>query len=352
MGINTSFINSQVQGAVEQFKLQLQSFLLVEIVTITEARGGKCTCVVNRDIDGVPITYPNVEILTPNGPYTWNLNNSVGILLVPRTSIPFISEPLETTPPAYSILGAKVIPVATFQVPTVRVGYSGTDYSIQADGVGLVFTGESCTISNGSSSVVYANDGSVTVYNGMTRIIFAVDGTVTREHVTEKDIPVWGTATAPDGTVTTTYYKDGASDRDSLEVAAARIQNIDGSSEFTIVGGDEDNPAWHILVDATGKLNLEMGENLSLAVDMETPTVDVTVKDVTVNIDGGSPVVTVAAKDVTLKLDGSGPAFNITDGSNTVDASSSGINIEDANGNKIAMGASGVDINGNFTVSS
>lgn len=351
MGINTSFIASQVQGAVEQFGQQLQTFVLVEIVTVVNVREGRCTCLSPRTIDGAEVKYTGIEIVMPNGPYTWNLNNSLGILLVPRTPVESLTEyNVDENLPPYSILGAKVIPIATFQVPTVQVGYSGEMYSIQANGVSLAFTDTSITIGHGSSMTTYNNDGSVSICNGVTRILYAPDGTVTKEHVTEEDIPIWDVVTVPDGTVTTTYYKEGADDRDSLEVAAARVNNVDGSSEFTIMGDDEDNPAWHVTVDATGKFELGMGENISLSADMETSAISLTAKDVTVSIAGDSPTVEVAAKDVKMTLDGSGPAFTITDGSNTVDASSSGMNLEDANGNKIAMGASGVDINGNFTV--
>lgn len=371
-----TIVNGAILPAASLIAEQIGSHVLIDIGTVQSVNEhGFATVSTGRTKDGELITYSNVELM-----YVGNRLGAIQvapagctcILLCPKTVMP-ASDTGEViyTMPHYSISGIKAIPLTHAAntkcnmgiTPSGGLTFSGGTFSASISTEGLqVYSNEGTTQfhidskggigqsygkglirkfigADGSiNEVRFANDGKVMYFekyelSGATTIKRVSEGPVKLSELNAYDKWAMVNTYLPDGTVTDdTNNNSGLVVRDAdgkivstLTLASTGDSVLMGKNSVKmdcLNANDEERAS--VLLDTEGNINITA---------MKTLNIDIAEGKFMLSVDDQGKLSITASQECT-----------VTDGSNTIAMSSSGVEVSDASGNKFTTSATGFEI--------
>ena len=375
--IETNTIVSGVLGTESDvISKVIGSHVLIDIGTVQSVNdAGFATITTGRTAYGEVITYSNVELLyigNKLGAIQVAPAGSTCLLLCPKTVMPSTELGSVTyTVPHYSVSGMKAIPLTHGGAtkchmgitPSGSITFTGGSVSAEISTEGMVIYanegttqlklskdgGISMSYGNGLiqkfigpdgsiNEVRFADDGKVMYYEK-----YELTGATTIKRISEGPVKMSELNSYDKWAVINTYLPDGTITDDTNNNSGFVVRDADGNIVSTITlasTGDSTMMGKNaVKLDcmntddkSQASLVLDTGGNVTITA-MKTLNIDIAEGKFTLSVDDQGKLSVTASQECT-----------ITDGSNTVSMSSSGVEITDVSGNKFTTSSTGYEI--------
>lgn len=167
----TQFCKQQQADTV--FRSMLTSFNIVDVGVITDYNGTTCTVQSTRTFPGqdIPIEYTDVEVILTPGSNS-NIFQSYCVVFFPNSAHRFTKDTASITSNAFSVSGAKALPIILPSVPKVTAGFTQTgEYNILGDGYTVAYREDSLLVRLTGGSILFSEEGITTQIGCMNHLI-------------------------------------------------------------------------------------------------------------------------------------------------------------------------------------
>lgn len=167
----TQFCKQQQADAV--FRSMLTSFNIVDVGVITEYNGTTCTVQSTRTLPGqdIPIEYTDVEVILTPGSNS-NIFQAYCVVFFPNSAHRFTDDTAPLISNAFSVTGAKALPIILPSVPKVTAGFTQTgEYNILGDGYCVAYREDSLLVRLTGGSIMFSEEGITAQIGCMNHLI-------------------------------------------------------------------------------------------------------------------------------------------------------------------------------------
>lgn len=307
MNESTQFMNDTQLAQTQSFNMDLARYSLVDIGWIEETDSeGYVTVRSGRFIAGKPVTFRHVEVLHLGTQVSGTFNsvtNSPCLILTPYSTVPNVGETkISTISAPYSSDGIKIIPLCGVTDPVVKNGFqSDGSYLLQSDLFRLLVSASNVSMNIGEHTSLSSNSSGVSILtnDNLLNIIFYSDKSSRILYFTEDGHISEMVYRAPDGVIT--KYFGSTTIPTASELADlgsytnwSRIEtiNMDGTVDI------------NINEQASQKINLSIGPNITLAIDGSQSTTSFVCGDTSIEVDSSGGLSIKTGSDTTIESGG------------------------------------------------
>lgn len=247
--ISDRILQASFRNERDQFAQTLQSFVLIDIGTITSvSKEGRAEVQTNIFVGDQQVVYQNAEVIYPGnqgGGYTSAVAGTSCLIFMPRSCMPDITSQLVQFGSAvYDKAGVKVMPIANGSTNAVKTMFSTLGaFSIYSPAYSLTFTEDTVTLqrTDGNVSITMDQEGSLYVeyLNSLgNELQYIIDKTgIHKQWVSQDKAVIWS---------------------DTL--------NADGSRSFVQSDGtnEEADPLCSITIGTNGEVTINTAQNVSV----------------------------------------------------------------------------------------
>lgn len=285
--ISDEILRANFRNERDQFAQTLQSFVLIDIGTITSvSKDGRAEVRTNIFVGDQQVVYQNAEVIYPGnqgGGYTSAVAGTSCLIFMPRSCMPDITSQLVQFGSAvYDKAGVKVMPIANGSTNAVKTMFSTLGaFSIYSPAYSLTFTEDTVTLqrTDGNVSITMDQEGSLYVeyLNSLgNELQYIIDKTgIHKQWVSQDKSVIWA---------------------DTL--------NADGSRSFVQSDGtnEEADPLCSITIGTNGAVTINTASNINVSTTGDASVdadgdVSVNANQINLNGNGKSLVTYEALKD-------------------------------------------------------
>lgn len=262
--ISDRILQAGLRNERDQFAQTLQSFVLIDIGTITSvSKEGRAEVRTNIFVGDQQVVYQNAEVIYPGnqgGGYTSAVAGTSCLIFMPRSCMPDITSQLVQFGSAvYDKAGVKVMPIANGSTNAVKTVFSTLGaFSIYSPAYSLTFTEDTVTLqrTDGNVSITMDQEGSLYVeyLNGLgNELQYIIDKTgIHKQWVSQDKSVVWTDSLEADGS-RTFVQKVQDSETASITIDTEGNMNINGKT-INLNGDDQSLVTYDALNTAMQKL--------------------------------------------------------------------------------------------------
>jgi len=262
--ISDRILQAGFRNERDQFAQTLQSFVLIDIGTITSvSKEGRAEVRTNIFVGDQQVVYQNAEVIYPGnqgGGYTSAVAGTSCLIFMPRSCMPDITSQLVQFGSAvYDKAGVKVMPIANGSTNAVKTVFSTLGaFSIYSPAYSLTFTEDTVTLqrTDGNVSITMDQEGSLYVeyLNGLgNELQYIIDKTgIHKQWVSQDKSVVWTDSLEANGS-RTFVQKVQDSETASITIDTEGNMNINGKT-INLNGDDQSLVTYDALNTAMQKL--------------------------------------------------------------------------------------------------
>lgn len=262
--ISDRILQAGFRNERDQFAQTLQSFVLIDIGTITSvSKEGRAEVRTNIFVGDQQVVYQNAEVIYPGnqgGGYTSAVAGTSCLIFMPRSCMPDITSQLVQFGSAvYDKAGVKVMPIANGSTNAVKTVFSTLGaFSIYSPAYSLTFTEDTVTLqrTDGNVSITMDQEGSLYVeyLNDLgNELQYIIDKTgIHKQWVSQDKSVVWTDSLEANGS-RTFVQKVQDSETASITIDTEGNMNINGKT-INLNGDDQSLVTYDALNTAMQKL--------------------------------------------------------------------------------------------------
>lgn len=246
--ISDRILQAGLRNERDQFAQTLQSFVLIDIGTITSvSKEGRAEVRTNIFVGDQQVVYQNAEVIYPGnqgGGYTSAVAGTSCLIFMPRSCMPDITSQLVQFGSAvYDKAGVKVMPIANGSTNAVKTVFSTLGaFSIYSPAYSLTFTEDTVTLqrTDGNVSITMDQEGSLYVeyLNSLgNELQYIIDKTgIHKQWVSQDKSVVWTDSLEADGSRT---FVQKVQDSETASVTIDTEGNVNISGKTINLNGDD-----------------------------------------------------------------------------------------------------------------
>lgn len=246
--ISDRILQAGFRNERDQFAQTLQSFVLIDIGTITSvSKEGRAEVRTNIFVGDQQVVYQNAEVIYPGnqgGGYTAAVAGTSCLIFMPRSCMPDITSQLVQFGSAvYDKAGVKVMPIANGSTNAVKTVFSTLGaFSIYSPAYSLTFTEDTITLqrTDGNVSITMDQEGSLYIeyLNSLgNELQYIIDKTgIHKQWVSQDKSVVWIDSLEADGSRT---FVQKVQDSETANITVDTEGNVSVTGKTINLNGDD-----------------------------------------------------------------------------------------------------------------